>query len=110
MSYDLKETIFKGWSVLLTAVNVVAVISGFISDGLGFSTLITAMVLVIVAIMAYSGLTGDYERCRNIAVPVVILCVIFALLGGFEAKLVLITLFAAGYMFMSVSLAKYWSR
>ena len=101
------RTIFKGWNILIIAVNVISMIASIVKYGFGPAIIFSALILLVIVLMAYSGLKGNYDTCKKIAVAVLILDAIGMVLGGFAIRTVISTVLAAIYLFMCISLNKY---
>ncbi|MBO4877249.1 MAG: hypothetical protein J5501_04485 [Ruminococcus sp.] len=104
MSEELMRTIFKGWNILIIAVNVISLIAAVAKYGFSGAIIFSALILLIIVLMAYSGLKGNYDTCKKIATVVLVLDAIGMVIGGFAIKTVISTVLAAIYLFMCISL------
>lgn len=113
MSSNLMKTIFKGYNILIIVFGIINGISA-VSDWskadsydknmVGLAAIFTILIVLLFVYMAYLGLRENYDACKKIAIAVVLISAVLMVLNGFSGGSVLITLLAAGYLFLCISL------
>ena len=104
MNNDTTKLVFKGMSIFMLVISVISIIKAFSQYGMSLVVIIACLPVIFIAIMAYSGFQGNYDRCKKMAAVVLVLDAIGLVASGFSGSAILSVILAGIYLFLCIAL------